>query len=89
MSKATHKMFVIASFLFLASTSLDVVYHAYSDSETAQIECQFCKNEISDTVVSSLVISTVTLSETLSLQMKDVFFSLAPRGFQSRAPPKI
>jgi hypothetical protein len=79
----------LASFLFLASTSLDIAYHAYSGSETSQTECQFCNNDISDSVESSTLITTVSLSKLLLSEIKEVFVSLTPKNFQSRAPPKF
>ncbi len=79
----------LASFLFLAYTTVDFAHHTYSDSETSQIECQFCKNDISDSVESVTLISTVSLSNLLSSEIKEGFVSQTPKNFQSRAPPKF
>ena len=79
----------LASLLFLAYTSVDIAHHTYSDSKASQIECQFCKNDISDSVQSATLITTVSLSKLLSSEIKEAFASLTSKNFQSRAPPKF
>ena len=80
---------LILGLLFAVSASADPLLHSYDDSEPYQTECQFCKNDISDSVESVILISTVSLSNLLSSEIKEGFVSQTPKNFQSRAPPKF
>ena len=44
-----YKFFLLLiGFLFTVASSADPLIHSYGDTESYQIECQFCKNEVSE-----------------------------------------
>ena len=83
------KVLLLAGLLFIASGSLDALYHVHSDGESSQIRCQFCKNETPDPAESEIFISRFVLSKVTTLEIKEKLFSPRPKAFLSRAPPNI
>ena len=82
------KYFVlIVGLLFVTSLSLDSLYHGYIEGESSQIECQFCKNEVSGSIQSKVGIATISLSKILKIEINKNFISFNLKNFYSRAPP--
>jgi hypothetical protein len=82
-------LFVLAGVLFAISASLDPLYHEVSSHDIAEVECQFCENEVYDTSISRVSLLHVSFVIVLKEQIKQQFFSQAPKSYNSRAPPKI
>ncbi len=82
------KCFVfIIGLIFVSSLSLDSLYHGYIEGESSQIECQFCKNEVTGSIQSKVGIATVSLSTILKTEINKDFISSNLKNFYSRAPP--
>ena len=51
-----YKFFLLlVGFIFAVASSADPLLHSYEDSESYQIECQFCKNDVSEPLKRNLV----------------------------------
>ena len=82
-------LFVLAGVLFAFSASLDPLYHEISSHEIAEIECQFCENEVYDTSISRVNLLNISFTIEFKEQIKQQFFLQAFKSYNSRAPPKI
>ena len=71
----------------LASAGLDPLYHAYSEGDLLEIECQFCNNEIADGDKLKSLEDKVFLSTPLKIRTIESFFSINLKNVQARAPP--
>ena len=84
------KFFVLLiGFLFIASASADPLLHSYEDSESYQIECQFCKNDVSELLKLNLVETYNYHSVDKKVEVYENFISIIKHDYSSRAPPKI
>ena len=84
------KFFVLLiGFLFIASASADPLLHSYEDSESYQIECQFCKNDVSEPLKRNLVQTNNYLSIDKKVEVYENYISIINHDYSSRAPPKI
>ena len=85
-----HKFFVLLiGFLFAVSVSADPLLHSYEESENYQIECQFCKNEVSEPLKRNLVETNNYLSIIKKVEVYENYISIIKHNYSSRAPPKI
>jgi len=82
-------LFVLAGVLFAITASLDPLNHDLSSHDVAEVECQFCENEVYDTSISKVSLLHVSFLSVLKEQIKQQFFSKTPKSYNSRAPPKI
>ena len=82
-------LFVLAGVFFAICASLDPLYHELTSHDVAEVECQFCENEVYDTSISKVSLFHVSFLTVLKEQIKQQFFSQAPKSYNSRAPPKI
>ena len=79
---------LLTGLLFVTSVSLDPLFHGFIESESSQIECQFCKNEVSDPIETKIGIVKVSLSSILKDEINENFISFNLNNYYSRAPPK-
>ena len=85
-----YKFFILLiGFLFAVSASADPLLHSYEDSESYQIECQFCKNDISEPLKRNLVETNNYLSIDKKVEVYENYISIIKHDYSSRAPPKI
>ena len=83
------KYFILLTGLFfVTSVSLDPLYHEFIEDESSRIECQFCKNEVSGPIKSTVDIVKVSLSTILKVEINENFISFNLNKYYSRAPPK-
>ncbi len=83
------KYFILLTGLFfVTSVSLDPLYHEFIEDESSRIECQFCKNEVSGPIKSTVDIVKVSLSTILKVEINENFISFNLNNYYSRAPPK-
>ena len=79
---------LLTGLLFVTSVSLDPLFHGFIESESSQIECQFCKNNISIPTQSNVDLVKIFLSTTLPVEINENFISFNFNNYFSRAPPK-
>ena len=85
-----YKFFLLlAGFIFIASASADPLLHSYEDSESYQIECQFCKNDVSEPLKRNLLETNNYLSIDKKVEVYEKYISIIKHDYSSRAPPKI
>ena len=85
-----YKFFLLlVCFIFIASASADPLLHSYEDSESYQIECQFCKNDVSEPLKRNLVETNNYLSIDKKVEVYENYISIIKHDYSSRAPPKI
>lgn len=90
MKLLSKKYFILlAGLLFVTSVTLDPLQHEYFESEDSKIECQFCKNEVFNSIQSNLGLEKISLSAILIARISEEFISYKFNNFSSRAPPKI
>ena len=80
---------LLLGFLFAVSASADPLLHSYEDSESYQIECQFCKNDVSEPLKRNLVQTNNYLSIDKKVEVYENYISIIKHDYSSRAPPKI
>ena len=85
-----YKFFVLfIGLLFAVSVSADPLLHGYEDSESYQIECQFCKYDVSEPLKRNLVETNNYLSIIKKVEVYENYISITKHDYSSRAPPKI
>ena len=85
-----YKFFLLlVGFIFAVASSADPLLHSYADSESYQIECQFCKNDISEPLKRNLVETNNYLSIDKKVEVYENYISIIKHDYSSRAPPKI
>ena len=80
---------LLLGFLFAVSASADPLLHSYENSESYQIECQFCKNDVSEPLKRNLVETNNYLSIDKKVEVYENYISIIKHDYSSRAPPKI
>lgn len=83
-------LILLAGILFVISASLDPLNHGFSehDHDVAEIECQFCENEVFDTNDLNSKLAKVSFTKLFKIEIKQEFISFSPKNFHSRAPPR-
>ena len=85
-----YKFFLLLiGFLFTVASSADPLIHSYGDTESYQIECQFCKNDVSEPLKRNLVETNNYLSIDKKVEVYENYISIIKHDYSSRAPPKI
>ena len=85
-----YKFFLLLiGFLFTVASSADPLIHSYGDTESYQIECQFCKNDVSEPLKRNLVETNNYLSIIKKVEVYENYISITKHDYSSRAPPKI
>ena len=85
-----YKFFLLlVGFIFTVASSADPLLHSYEDSESYQIECQFCKNDVSEPLKRNLVETNNYLSIDKKVEVYENYISITKHDYSSRAPPKI
>ena len=83
-------LILLAGILFVISASLDPLNHGFSehDHDVAEIECQFCENEVFDTNQSKSKLAKASYLTVFKIEINQLFISYLPKYSHSRAPPK-
>mgnify|MGYP000990444634 CR=1 FL=1 len=81
-------LILLTGLIFVTAIFIDPLYHEFSEDEPFQIECQFCKNEVSDPIETKIGIVKVSLSTILKVEINENFISFNLNNYYSRAPPK-
>ena len=81
-------LILVAGLIFITSIFVDPLYHEFSEDEYFQIECQFCKNNISIPIESNVDLVKIFLSTALQVEINENFISFNFNNYFSRAPPK-
>ena len=85
-----YKFFLLlVGFIFAVASSADPLIHSYGDAESYQIECQFCKNDVSEPLKRNLVETNNYLSIDKKVEVYENYISIIKHDYSSRAPPKI
>ena len=85
-----YKFFLLLiGFLFTVASSADPLIHSYGDTESYQIECQFCKNEVSELLNPNSVDTNNYLSVIKKVEVYENYISITKHNYSPRAPPKI
>ena len=85
-----YKFFLLLiGFLFTVASSADSLIHSYGDTESYQIECQFCKNEVSELLNPNSVETNNYLSIIKKVEVYENYISITKHNYSPRAPPKI
>jgi hypothetical protein len=80
---------LLACFLFAFAVTADPLLHSHADDHSYQVECQFCKNEISGPLSSNLADSVDYLANVYQFEISENAISITTSSFSPRAPPKI
>ena len=56
--------------------------------ELAEVECQFCENEVFDANQSKSKLAKVSHLKVIKIEINQLFISYLPKYSHSRAPPK-
>jgi hypothetical protein len=80
---------LLACFLFAFAVTADPLLHSHADEDSYQVECQFCKNEISGPLSSNLADSVDYLANAYKFEISENTVSATTSSYLSRAPPKI
>ena len=85
-----YKFFLLLiSFLFTVASSADPLIHSYVDTESYQIECQFCKNEVLELLNPNSVETNNYFSIIKKVEVYENYISITKHNYSPRAPPKI
>ena len=85
-----YKFFLLLiGFFFTVTVSADPLLHSYGDAESYQIECQFCKNDVSELLNPNLVEINNYLSIIKKVEVYENYISITKHNYSPRAPPKI
>ena len=85
-----YKFFLLLiGFFFTVTVSADPLLHSYGDVESYQIECQFCKNDVSELLNPNLVEINNYLSIIKKVEVYENYISIIKHNYSPRAPPKI
>ena len=85
-----YKFFLLLiGFFFTVTVSADPLLHSYGDVESYQIECQFCKNDVSEPLKRNLVETNNYLSIIKKVEVYENYISITKHNYSPRAPPKI
>ena len=81
---------VLTGLLFVFSVSLDPFNHGFSEHhhELAEVECQFCENEVFDTNQSKSKLAKASYLTVFKIEINQLFISYLRKYSHSRAPPK-
>ena len=85
-----YKFFLLlVGFIFAVASSADPLIHSYGDAESYQIECQFCKSDVSELLNPNSVETNNYLSIDKKVEVYENYISIIKHDYSSRAPPKI
>jgi hypothetical protein len=85
-----YKFFLLLiGFFFTVTVSADPLLHSYGDVESYQIECQFCKNDVSEFLNHNSVETKNYLSIIKKVEVYENYISITKHNYSPRAPPKI
>ena len=85
-----YKFFLLlVGFIFAVASSADPLIHGYGDAESYQIECQFCKSDVSELLNPNSVETNNYLSIIKKVEVYENYISITKHNYSPRAPPKI
>ena len=85
-----YKFFLLlVGFIFAVASSADPLIHSYGDAESYQIECQFCKSDVSELLNPNSVETNNYLSIIKKVEVYENYISIIKHDYSSRAHPKI